>query len=100
MVGLDDCRHCPFQLHNSGLMQSATWTAVVQTFIHKETMFQLELDRYIGTTHNRGQLWDKAFQYTIVTITIGLTIGSSHNWDNQLSGQSGKCAIGQALVST
>jgi len=43
---------------------------------------------------------DKAFQYTIVTITIGLTIGCSHNWDNQLSGQSGKCAIGQALVST
>src|SRR6218665_3761762 len=40
------------------------------------------------------------FSRQSITITIGLTIGCSDNRDNRLSGQSGKCAIGQVLDVT
>jgi len=43
-------------------------------------------------------LQKRHFSRQSVTLIIGLTIiGCYDNWDNQLSGQLGKCAIGQAL---
>src|SRR6218665_1387508 len=38
------------------------------------------------------------FRRQSVTLTIGLTSGCSHNQDKRKSGQTGKCASGQALI--
>jgi len=45
-----------------------------------------------------ARLPKRHFSRQSVTFTIGLTISCSDNRNNRLSGQSGKCAIDQALL--